>query len=304
MYKIILITPLLLSLSACAAPMATENYVNQKVGPIEIIATNAAAVAATALQPPDTNGFLRLEDLPAVEIPDETDPRAMKLYHYGDPDIEITPASDFAFNAGTIMGYTGTNPDIVLPYEINGVPVVAIGANVFNSNEVVTKLIAPRTLTTIDRGAFAYTPLTTLVAPSLTHVGDNAFGGSSLTTLTAPSLTTIGDYAFESSKLTAIYYGGNRPTAGIDIYLDTPDNLINYVTNPTATGCGDTFGGRPVVRLSLYADEVHSGGSLAVTEATKELHQDTYTNLVWRNVFSNGWVWLVAYTNTPGGGGQ
>jgi hypothetical protein len=28
---------------------------------------------------------------------------------------------------------------------------------------------------------------------------------------------------------------------------------------------------------------------------------DSYTNLWWRNVYSNGWHWLVAYTNAPGG---
>lgn len=36
-----------------------------------------------------------------------------------------------------------------------------------------------------------------------------------------------------------------------------------------------------------------------VFEASKELHADSFTNLVWRSVFSNGWHWLVAYTNTP-----
>lgn len=33
--------------------------------------------------------------------------------------------------------------------------------------------------------------------------------------------------------------------------------------------------------------------------AAKELHADSYTNLVWRSVYSNGWHWLVAHTNTP-----
>jgi len=33
--------------------------------------------------------------------------------------------------------------------------------------------------------------------------------------------------------------------------------------------------------------------------ATKELHADSYTNVIWKTVFSNGWMWLVAYTNTP-----
>ena len=37
------------------------------------------------------------------------------------------------------------------------------------------------------------------------------------------------------------------------IYDGVPANQVtNYVTNPTATGWGTTFGGRPVVRLPLY----------------------------------------------------
>lgn len=34
-------------------------------------------------------------------------------------------------------------------------------------------------------------------------------------------------------------------------------------------------------------------------KSDKELHTDSFTNLVWRTVYSNGWCWLVAYTNTP-----
>jgi len=30
-----------------------------------------------------------------------------------------------------------------------------------------------------------------------------------------------------------------------------------------------------------------------------EVHTDSYTNLVWKSVYSNGWMWLIAYTNTP-----
>jgi hypothetical protein len=33
--------------------------------------------------------------------------------------------------------------------------------------------------------------------------------------------------------------------------------------------------------------------------AEKELHADSYTNVIWRSVYSNGWMWLVAYTNYP-----
>ena len=136
-----------------------------------------------------------------ANIPDETDPRAMKLYHYGDPDIVITLVSDFTFNAGIITGYIGADEDIVLPYEINGIPVVAIGNSAFDGNNVVKTIKASKTLTAINYYAFANSSLTSLVAPSLTHIGEGAFSDCPLTTLVAPALTSIGDYAFEGSPL-------------------------------------------------------------------------------------------------------
>ena len=39
--------------------------------------------------------------------------------------------------------------------------------------------------------------------------------------------------------------------------------------------------------------------ALAAVIAGKELHADSFTNLIWKSVFSNGWHWLVAWTNTP-----
>jgi len=109
--------------------------------------------------------------------------------------------------------------------------------------------------------------------------------------------------------------------------------VTNYVTNPQATGWGATLGGMPVVRLPLYGDRIYQGGELVATtghvaQAIAAIPEpdlsgkvdvsggaasnlwlqgntivtDSYTNLLWRNVYSNGWHWLVAYTNAPGGG--
>lgn len=36
-----------------------------------------------------------------------------------------------------------------------------------------------------------------------------------------------------------------------------------------------------------------------IVEALREFHIDSYTNIIWRTVYSNGWMWLVAYTNYP-----
>jgi len=50
-----------------------------------------------------------------------------------------------------------------------------------------------------------------------------------------------------------VYFGQNAPAEATDVYTDAP-NATNYVTNPTATGWGTNWNGRPVVRLPLYGD--------------------------------------------------
>ena len=42
-----------------------------------------------------------------------------------------------------------------------------------------------------------------------------------------------------------------------------------------------------------------SQADVAAAMAEKELHTDSYTNIIWRSVYSNGWMWLVAFTNYP-----
>lgn len=49
------------------------------------------------------------------------------------------------------------------------------------------------------------------------------------------------------------------------------------------------------------ADSIARKADIDAVEAAKELHADSFTNLVWQSVYSNGWHWLVAYTNTTGG---
>ena len=46
-----------------------------------------------------------------------------------------------------------------------------------------------------------------------------------------------------------------------------------------------------VGNVALRSDIVQTANFL------KDLHADTATNVVWRNVYSNGWVFIQAYTN-------
>jgi len=43
--------------------------------------------------------------------------------------------------------------------------------------------------------------------------------------------------------------------------------VTNYITNPQATGWGDTLGDMPVVRLDLYGREIYKSGQPVATEA-------------------------------------
>lgn len=56
--------------------------------------------------------------------------------------------------------------------------------------------------------------------------------------------------------LKSVTFASSPPPDDGDIYQNSP-GVTNYVTNPQATGWGATFGGKPVVRLPLYADAVY-----------------------------------------------
>jgi hypothetical protein len=51
-------------------------------------------------------------------------------------------------------------------------------------------------------------------------------------------------------------------------------------------------------------DDIAAVPTNYVPLADKELHRDSHTNLIWKSVYSNGWHFLIAYTNTPSGGGE
>jgi len=100
-----------------------------------------------------------------------------------------TPVSELTYTATetavTITGYTGTETEVILPAEIEGKPVTAIG----------------------DR-AFAGSAITAIVFPAaLESIGASAFDGcTALVEVTLPDgLLSIGDYAFRGCK--ALQYG-------------------------------------------------------------------------------------------------
>ena len=140
---------------------------------------------------------------------------------------------------------------------------VSIGASAFYDCDALASVDLPSAVT-IGDFAFSLSGVVSATIPAAAGtLGSSAFGGTPLVSIDIPAgVSAIGDSAFAgAAALTAVNFAGDEPALlGSDVYLGA-DSVTNYVTNPTATGWGATFGGRPVVRLPLFTDALTLGGT-------------------------------------------
>jgi len=121
-------------------------------------------------------------------------------------DIKTSSTDNFSYEVkqdgititGLITDYKGKTKDVVLPDEIQGLPVVAIGDWAFFKNKL-TKIVIPDSVEAIGEGAFADNLLTNIAIPdSVKIIDDRAFKDNRLTKAIIPySVQTIGKDAFD-----------------------------------------------------------------------------------------------------------
>ncbi|MDL2293939.1 leucine-rich repeat protein [Ruminococcaceae bacterium OttesenSCG-928-D13] len=103
-------------------------------------------------------------------------------------------------NRATITGYTGSVSALVIPSELDGYPVVAIGSSVFYNRKELVVVVIPDSVTTIDYWAFRdCSNLSSVTLPKyLTTLGSLAFGNcDKLTTIEIPKSLTSTSGPFE-----------------------------------------------------------------------------------------------------------
>jgi len=133
-------------------------------------------------------------------------------------------ASDFTTDGrGTITGYTGWDTNIVIPAQINGVTITAIGNSALN-NLGLTSVTLPASIKRIGKGAFNENKMTTVTISDAVTIDDSAFSKGQLTSLTIGNGCTIANNAFDSNRaLKDLVLGANisfKHTFGYFVYYE------------------------------------------------------------------------------------
>ncbi|MCR4615208.1 MAG: leucine-rich repeat domain-containing protein [Clostridiales bacterium] len=149
----------------------------------------------------------------------------------------------------SVDGYTGTDADVVIPSEINGKEVLAIGSNAFNEfrkENVLASIDIPDTVKEIGENAFYYCGnLTTVVVGSgVETIGKYAFACAYSVksfTINGNSLKKISEYAFSHAE-------------GLE-YIKLPESVESVGTGAFENAFLLTLGVKDGSYLHTYAKE-------------------------------------------------
>lgn len=133
---------------------------------------------------------------------------------------------------GIIKEYNGNESALIIPEQINGICVKAIGSYAFSGNEIITDIVIPSSVEKIESGAFyecSNIKNIELINSNLEYIGDSAFAGcENLTNIIIPeSVKYIDKYAFQKCKsLKEVAIPKNIKSIGSSTFEEC-SNLLN-----------------------------------------------------------------------------
>ncbi|AKB30298.1 Chitin binding protein [Methanosarcina siciliae T4/M] len=188
-----------------------------------------------------------------------------------------TPAADYytytsSGSSITITGYSGPGGDVIIPGEIEGLPVTAIDDSVFMGYSNMTSVTLPDNVTGIGNNAFqGCTNLTSVTfGDSITEIGSSAFQSTGLTSVVLPdSVTSMGSSVFQDcTGLTSVTIG-NGTSSIPDKTFYRCDHLTSMNISDSVTSIGK-YAFRDCTNLTsvVLPDSVTSIGAYAFEGCT------------------------------------
>ena len=182
------------------------------------------------------------------------------LNQYERINEDTISTSDYEFNekTGTILKYLGTDTEIDIPSQINGVTVRSIASYAFNYvryddlkihriQNKLTKVVFPNTLETIGYKAFNTNAIKEIHLPNSVHsIGEEAFQMNGTEKLTlSTNLEVILEETFEEHNLKELYIPANVKEIKQRAFIGENHNLVVNISSDTVwsheTGTYRTF---------------------------------------------------------------
>jgi len=159
-------------------------------------------------------------------------------YEYGSDGLKYFVSG----GAATLVAYTGTDKDVIVPVSVEGCNVIMTLDAVFADRDDITSVTLPKSVTYIGLRAFANcTSLKSVTGTdNVTEIGDSAFlNCSSLSSFTfSPDIYLIEQSGFEGSGLSEICISSGEVTLG-DSAFKNCKNLISADMSDAAVTVGD-----------------------------------------------------------------
>ena len=221
---------------------------------------------------------------------------------------EDTSVWGFDAETGYITGYNGTESEITVPSEIDGVKVIGIGMAAFkappyykNNTQTVKSITLSEGITRIEIGAFSGSYIkdfegvhivrnileTVNLPDSITYIGEGAFKYCNVSSINlSENITRIEDYTFYSSELCEVniptqteYIGEGAFAYSHVADIELPDT-IDYIGDSAFAYCRARYMKLPK-SLNYLGEGAFKGSGIkevTIPEGITEIKKNTFNN--------------------------